>query len=224
MLYIKDNVTKITGLLFLLPLLFYGTGSALISPVIDVPNYTISKVQLISGTICILANSVTVVALGAFLFPVLKRHSLIVATSYLCARVSEAVLLIAGLAGIFAWMSTNTADNIEYDAVSGAMRMLAIRNNYFTYQAAMMFLGLGSIPLCILLYRSSLVPRAVALWGIVCYTLLFAGAVLEICGLNIGVILSVPGGLFELFLAGWLFFNGFYHSPVAQRDPLPDTA
>ncbi len=73
----------------------------------------------------------------------------------------------------------------------------------------MMVLGLSSLLFCYALYRYRLLPRWMALWGLVGYALLGTGAVLEICGMTIGLLLSIPGGLFELVLGIWLLVRGF---------------
>jgi len=77
------------------------------------------------------------------------------------------------------------------------------------YQFAMIVLGFGSVLFCGLLYQYSLIPKPLALWGIIGYFCLLAGAVLELLGYPYGLLFSIPGGLFELFLPFWLFLKGF---------------
>jgi hypothetical protein len=73
----------------------------------------------------------------------------------------------------------------------------------------MIALGTGSVFFCLLLYRARLIPRWSAAWGMAGYAFLAIGAVLELFGLPVGVLLSLPGGLFELFLGLLLIVKGF---------------
>lgn len=84
------------------------------------------------------------------------------------------------------------------------------------YQVAEMLLGLGCIFLCSLLFRARLVPRLLAMWGAIGYAFLMTGAVAEIFGIHIGLVFSIPGGLFELTLGVWLIVRGF--RPPAYGD------
>jgi hypothetical protein len=72
-----------------------------------------------------------------------------------------------------------------------------------------MSLGLGALFLCLLLFRTRLVPQWLAGWGVIGYALHVAGAIAEIFGIPISLIILIPGGLFELALAFWLLIKGF---------------
>jgi hypothetical protein len=75
--------------------------------------------------------------------------------------------------------------------------------------------GAGGIVLTYLLLVSRLVPRPIAGLGLVGYVLLTAGVPLDLLGVldmseGAGLLLVVPGGLFELvFLPIWLITKGF---------------
>jgi hypothetical protein len=77
-------------------------------------------------------------------------------------------------------------------------------------------LGAGSIFLCALLLRTGLIPRFLAAWGLIGYAIFLAGAVAEIVGFRVGLVLAVPGGLFELAFGSWLILRGF-RLPVHDR-------
>ena len=75
--------------------------------------------------------------------------------------------------------------------------------------------GVGGILFTYLLFVSRLVPRAIAMLGLVGYVSLTIGVPLDLLGLldmskGAGLLLVVPGGLFELvFLPIWLITKGF---------------
>jgi Domain of unknown function (DUF4386) len=79
-----------------------------------------------------------------------------------------------------------------------------------------MSLGLGALFLCLLLFRTRLVPQWLAGWGVIGYALHVAGAIAEIFGIPISLIILIPGGLFELALAFWLLIKGFNPEAYAR--------
>jgi hypothetical protein len=66
--------------------------------------------------------------------------------------------------------------------------------------------------LCYALYRAKLIPRLVAVWGLVGYAIIFCGMVSEVMGSGLGLVSSIPGGLWEVFIGGWLIVKGFNSS------------
>jgi hypothetical protein len=159
-----------------------------------------------------LLNSLIVIAIAVLLFPILKKFSKQIAIIYLSTRVIEAILLAAGVILILLLLPVSreylTASTIEklYFQNYGS---LAIKYNELFYQLAMAVLCLGSLFFCYTLLKSKLVPQFLSVWGLIGYVIFFLGAVLEILGFKgVGLILCIPGGLFEIFLAGWLIVKG----------------
>lgn len=213
-MYSNKKRGRIAGILFLVPLIAYGTGSALIASVTELAHFPAAvpehSTQWLLGISLLLLNSITVVGIGIVLYPVLRQRSSGIALTYLLTRFGEALLLVIGLIGLLLLSDIGR----EYGTGGPSYQLeiaanLALRSNYYLYQLAMIVLGIGSVLFCGSLYRSKLVPRSVAVWGISGYVLLAAGAVLELSEVPLGVAFALPGGLFELFLAGWLFVKGF---------------
>lgn len=203
----------VIGALFLSAIVFYGVGNGLATSVLGAPDSlsTISAHQttLALGSVLMLLNCIVVVGLGVLFFPILESHGPRIALAYLASRIVEAVLLAVGV--LFLLMILPIGQEVS---VARALGSFAINANTMAYQIAMMSLGLGGILLGSLLFRSRLIPRFLAGWGVVGYAMLLTGAIAEIFGIHIGLILSIPGGLFELGLAAWLIIKGF--QPEAQ--------
>ena len=77
--------------------------------------------------------------------------------------------------------------------------------------------SVGGTILAVLLYRSQLVPRWIAVLALIGYPVLFVGCVLDLFDVTdvtkgAGLIAIAPGGLFELILPIWLLAKGFNSS------------
>jgi hypothetical protein len=208
--------SRLIGALFLAAFAFYGVGFGLVTSVVGARDFllTISAHQttLVLGAFLMLLNSVVVVGLGALFFPIIEHHGRRTALVYLASRIVEAVLLAIGVLcllmliplGQYAMEAREAS--VAWAAVLGSLLTHA---NTIAYQIAMMSLGLASLFLCVLLFRTRLIPRFLAVWGCIGYALFLGGAIAEIFGMNVGVILSIPGGLFEVAVGFWLLVKGF---------------
>jgi len=70
--------------------------------------------------------------------------------------------------------------------------------------------------LAYLLYRTRLIPRWIAILGVIGYPVLLIGTVFDLFNVidvtqGAGLVFVVPGGLFELILPIWLLAKGFAH-------------
>ena len=209
---------RIAGVLFLSAFLAYGIGTGMVTGIIEATNPTVElalkRAQFITGAALMLVNSAIVASIGLLLLPMLVRFNRAVAWSYLAARAIEAIALAVGVMSLLLLVTAESP-------VTQTAIMTASRGNFFAYQAGMAVLGFGSLFFCALLYRCRIVPRFLAAWGFVGYAVFFVGAVLEIAGLPYGIMLSIPGGLFEIAFGVWLITKGFDNTHAAAW---PNTA
>ena len=106
-----------------------------------------------------------------------------------------------------------------------ALSTVLLHAKQYAYQIGMSTLGVSGLMLCSTLYRARLIPRVLAIWGLVGYGIILVGMLSEIAGLGLGVELasSLPGGLWEVFIGVWLLARGFRSSPVAQAQTTSST-
>jgi hypothetical protein len=196
--------------------LAYGVGNAIATGIAAAPG-SLSRISgstvFAASAVLMLVNSALVIGIGALMFPILKRHSQVVAVGYLATRVFEGIILTVGVVSLLSLVTvsrTYTEAGAPDDSYFATLAALASGGNFLAYNVAMAALGVGSIFFCFLMYRSSLVPRFLAAWGVVGYAIFAAGCLLEIVGLaGAGLVASVPGGLFEVFFGIWLIVKGF---------------
>ena len=83
----------------------------------------------------------------------------------------------------------------------------------------MITVGVAGLILCSMFYRAQLVPRLLAVWGLIGYAILLLGSVLQVLGFNLNSIQAIPGGLWELFIGVWLIAKGFSTSSQLPSEP-----
>lgn len=205
----------IVGVLFLIATAAYIIGNGLIESVVSAPDYLhhvySKKNQVILGVLLEFINSAAVVGIAIMLYPVLKKHNERIALGYVGFRVIEAIILIIGAIGpllLIRLSQQYTAAGADGDSYFHTIGALAAEASSSAFQIAMLALGLYSLLFCYLLYQTGLIPRSLSVLGFIGYLSLSASAILELMGHN-GMLLYIPGALFEIILPVWLIVKGF---------------
>ncbi|MDQ2742256.1 MAG: DUF4386 domain-containing protein [Chloroflexota bacterium] len=216
--------SRLIGALYLAGFLVYGVGSILVKSVTGASDFlsTISAHQpiLLIGSFLMFLNTGVDVGKGVLFFPILENHGKRTALGYLAAMIVEVVLLDVGVLALLMIIPLGS----QHGVVAGtaqAFGSLAAQANSMAYQVAQISLAVGSIFLCVLLFRTQLIPRWLAVSGLIGYPILMAGAIAEIFGLHIGTILTIPGIFFELALPFWLFTKGFQSEAYRGQPVVP---
>jgi hypothetical protein len=172
--------------------------------------------------------AIAIIGTAVTLFPLLKRQHEGFALGYVAARIFESTMIVVGIIGLLSVVTLRQ----EFAGVAGAeaaslvedgRSLVAIHDWTFLLGPGLMP-GLNDIMLGYLLYASRLVPRALALLGIVAGPVHFASFVAVLLGVieagSVGqVIASIPVAAFEVILGIWLIVKGFNPSAVARLQP-----
>lgn len=211
-----------TGALYLLAFLAYGGGNALVESVLHTPDYlrnmAAHRTSFITGAIVMsLVHSAIITGIGVLLLPILKKYSPIVAYGYWSAILITSVLLITGT--IFLLLQIPLSEEYSTQDSFYVLGTLLTKGNFYSYQLGMSAWAMGGLLLCSLLYQTKLIDRWLTVWGFAGYLIFLTGCVLELFGWPVGVLLSVPGGLFEIILAFFLIFRGFQENKLQSVRP-----
>ena len=233
------TIATVTGWLFLItfiasiPAAFY-----FYPPVLNDPNYIIGagadmrvKLGALLEVIVVVANIGTAVVL----YPLIKRQNSIVALGYVTARVMESAMIAVGILSILSVVSLRQ----EFAGAAGAdaaslvpigSALVAVHD--WTFLLGPGFLApLGNgILLGYLMYRSGLVPRGMAMLGLIGGPLLLVAFVGVLFGVFEQVslpaaIATIPEFLWELSIGVYLVVKGFQPSPITtayERDARRD--
>jgi hypothetical protein len=191
-------IAIIVGALFLTSTVAFAMGSSSIKSYFDAGN--LNKTLLITGVLLEIYCGIAVAGIGILMFPILRIFNKNLALGYAIFRIIECSTIIIG--GTY------------------LLSLLKLMWNY--EMIIFIFTGLGGLIFSYLLYRSKLVPRYLSILGIIGYAMLLLGVSLNMLGYvdinaGAGMLLELPGGLFELFLPLWLFVKGFNSSAIASE-------
>jgi hypothetical protein len=176
--------------------------------------------------ILIVANIGTAV----FLFPILKRQHEGLALGYVTARVVECVFIAVGLVSLLALVTLRQdvgGAAADGSLVSVGRSLVAIHD--WTFQLGPGWVvGVGNgLILGYLMYRSGLVPRGLAMLGLIGGPLIIASGTAIIFdvfepGSAGQVIATIPEFFWELGLGIYLVVKGFRPSPITTGYGTPD--
>ena len=209
------TTARIVGVLYLAGMVVGISGIILFQSVLGAPDplsaVSANSMLLAIGAILWLMAVVGDAAHGVLMFPVLKPHSERIAVGYLGFRILDAAFIAIMVLFILVQIPIGS----EYLKAGADASYLQVLSNVFmraqldAYNLAMITLGVASLMLCYTLYRAKLVPRFLAVWGLVGYAIILCGSVLEVLGFGLLSIHAIPGGLWKLFIGVWLIVKGF---------------
>jgi Domain of unknown function (DUF4386) len=221
------TTAAVIGALFLISYTGFSIGMALVVPSLD-PSADLARIgldeqRLITGALFLFVNMAAIVGIAAMLFPVMRPHGEGLALWYVGFRILEAAAFVVGAVSVLSLISVSEASIVAAGPsapVYEGIRSMALAANSWAGKLATVAFISGAIVLYTLLYRSRLVPRFIAVWGLVAVALLIVANLLAVdvtAGFQPAALLFAPIALNELFLAGWLIVRGF-KAPMLASD------
>ncbi len=223
-----QTLARLTGVLFLIT---YVTSIpaffVFYAPIIKQPSYITGAgpdtgvlIGAFLELLLIIANIGTAVAL----FPVLKRHNEVLALGFVGARIVESAFIAVGI------LSLVTVVNLRQHAAGADPATLTLVGQALVAIHGWTFLlgpnfvvGLGNgLILGYMMYRSGLVPRQMALLGLIGGLLLCASGIAVLFGVleldsAAHTLAAMPEFFWELSLGVYLTVKGFRPSAVASQ-------
>jgi hypothetical protein len=214
----------VVGVVYLAGFVVGIGGEMLFQSILGAPDYlaTLSAngMTVAIGAVLWLLAVAGDAAHGVLLFPILKQHHERVAVGYLAARIMDALFIAIMVIFILLQIPLGNAYLNAAPADMAALQTLGTiftHGQHVAYQIGMSTLGVAGLLLCYTLYKATLVPRWLAVWGLVGYAIILVGMVSELMGSGLGLASSLPGGLWEVFMGVWLIVKGFNASAFAAE-------
>ena len=193
-----------------------------------------SQTSMYLGAILEFGVIATNIATAVVLYPIVKRQSEGVALGYVTARVVESAFILVGLISIISAVSVSTALG---GATGAEATALAAQGNSLvsTYEWAFLFgpglvVGFGNgLMLGYLMYRSGLVPRWMAMLGLIGGPMLILSFGFTLFGVyengsGPSVLLALPEIVWEASLGIYAAWKGFRPSPITRTVEIPEPA
>lgn len=186
----RRKIAVTVGILFVVQMVTAMFGTSLIQAFVDGDT---ARAPLTLGVLLMMCSGVAVVGIGILMYQVLKDVNRRLAIWYPVLRIVE--FAVSAACGVYLLTQLQVVPN----------HML------WVYVPT----GIGGLVLTYLLFVSRLVPRPIAVLGIVGYAVLSLGVPLDLLGVldmnaGLGLALLAPGGLFEVVvLPIWLIAKGF---------------
>ncbi len=224
------TTARVVGVVYLVGFVVGIGGEALFQSILGAPNY-LSTVSANSMTVAIgallwLLAVVGDAAHGVLMFPILKQHNERIAVGYLAARIVDAIFI--AIMVLFILIQIPLGSEYAKAAASDTVHLQALgtlftQTKLYAYEIGMSTLGISGLLLCSTLYKVNLVPRWLAVWGLLGYATILVGMVSAIMGSGLGDLSSLPGGLWEVFMGVWLIAKGFNASAFVPAAPRTST-
>ena len=214
-LYIVAAVTSIIAVVFYQPVLseqwYLSTANGFES-------------KVLTGVLNDVLLVVAVIGTAVMLFPYLRRWNEQIALGYLCFRFMEAVFIAVGLVSILGLLQIS----LQYDEgsladgnIQAAGLLLQSFHRWTFMLGPNLMLGLNTLMYSYLLFRTGLVPKKLALFGMVTAVMVFIAGILDMFGIiepnsTVKALIALPVGVYELSLAVWLIVKGFHKQSLEK--------
>ncbi|WP_245984297.1 DUF4386 domain-containing protein [Streptomyces tateyamensis] len=159
------------------------------------------------------------------LYPVTRRHGEGLAVGYLGLRTLEAAVITVGIVSLLSVVTLrqHSPQGTDPAALLTTGRALVAVHDWTFLLGPNFVCGANTLVAAYLMYRSRLVPRFIAVLGLVGGPLIFASAIAELFGLypqasGVGALTAIPVFAWELTLAIRLITRGFTPPAVAIDD------
>src|SRR5215211_2896457 len=222
-----QTIARVFGVLYLITFVTSIPAFFFYVPVVDDPRYIVSAgadTSVSFGAFLELLLIIANIGTAVVLYPILKRQNEILILGYVTARVIECVFIAVGILSLLTIVTLRQEATAGADAASlvAVGESLVALHNWTFLLGPGFFVGVGNgLILGYLMYTSRLVPRGMAVLGLIAGPLIIASGVgvllgvIEAGGVVQGVA-TIPEFLWELSLGIWPIVRGFNPSAIAR--------
>jgi hypothetical protein len=218
----SDRTTaRIVGWLFIGTFVFSIPGYLLYGPLLDHPDYVLGgghDTQITLGAFLEILTAICNIGTAVALYPVAKRHSQRAALGYVATRIVESTIIVAGIVSVLSVLTLRqqfVGSGADADTITVAGQTLVAFHDWTFLLGPGFCAGIGNgLLLGYLMYTSGLLPRRVAILGLVGGSFAFLAAT----GALFGVyerqsapqfLLTFPEMIWELTFGIYLIAKGF---------------
>jgi Domain of unknown function (DUF4386) len=221
----QQKRARIFGLLFAGTFVTSIVGLILYDPVLNDADYILgdgADTRIKLGALCEIFLIITNIGTAVVLWPIVRRQSETLALGYVASRVVESVFIGVGLISLLS-VVTLREDLAGAGADSGSLSVAGeslVAFHDWTFLLGPSFgVGVNGVLLGYLFYKSGLVPRQIAIFGLIGGPLIFASSIAILFGAydqtgGVGFLFAIPEIIFEAGITVYTIWKGFRPSPI----------
>jgi hypothetical protein len=210
--------------LFALTIVTAIAGLLLYDPVLNDADYILgdgadTRVKL--GALAEIFLVITNIGTAVVLWPIVRRQSETIALSYVASRVVESVVIAVGLISLLSVVTLReefAGTGADEGSLTVAGETLVAIHDWTFLLGPGFSVGMNGILLGYLFYRSGLVPRQIAIFGLIGGPLIFASSIAVLFGAyeqdGAHFLFSIPEIIFEVSITVYTIWKGFRPSPI----------
>jgi Domain of unknown function (DUF4386) len=218
----------VAGVLFILTFVTGIAGALLYGPVLSDVGYVTgagNDTRVVLGAFFEVFLVITNIGTAVVLFPILRRQNEGLALGYVTARLVECTFIVIGMIGVLSIVTLRQgATGADAGSLVAVGKSLVAIHNWTFLLGPGFVAGVGNgLVLGYLMYRSGLMPRRLAVIGLVGGPLLAASGMAVLLGVipqfsTWQGIATLPEIVWEASIGLWLTFKGFSGSPIRASD------
>jgi len=216
---------RLFGVLFLLTFVTSIPAAFLYAPVLDDPAGYIagggSDTQIYFAALLEFLLIIANVGTAVVLYPIAKRQNEILAIAYVAARIIESAFIAMGIIFVLGIVSLR---HDSPDAASLAVSLAALKDWTFLFGPGLVVPFGNGLILAYLMYTSGLIPRPLAILGLIAGPVLLVGNLGVLFGLwttaSLVALTVIPEFAWELLLGIYAAIWGFRPSAPILADRL----
>jgi hypothetical protein len=222
---------RVFGVLYLITFITSIPALALYQPVLDDPVSYIASAgqngQIFFGAFLELLLIIANIGTAVVIFPIVRRQSEDLALGYVTARLFECTFILVGIVAVLG-IVTLQQENAGAGEGSAAYTLAALKDWTFLLGPGWVVGWGNGLILGYLMYRSGLVPRQMAMLGLVGGPLIILSGTLVMFGVDhpggaLQGLATIPEFLWELSLGIYCTVKGFRpSSPILRADARAD--
>jgi Domain of unknown function (DUF4386) len=225
------KTARIAGVWFVLTFIFSIPAVLLYRPLLKHADYIVGAghdKRIFFGAFLEVLLAIANIATAVVLFPILKRRSESIALGYVASRVLESTVIVVGLISVLSVVTLRQdiggAGAADSHSLVIAGRSLVAFHDWTFLLGPQFCAGIGTgLLLGYLMYTSGLVPRRMALLGLIGGPMAFLAGTLVLFGAfgqgSAGqFLLTIPEIAWEAILGIWLIVKGFNPSPILAEN------
>ncbi len=187
-------------------------------PILTDPTFIVSASDndtgVLIGAFLEVLLAIAVVGTSVTLYPVIKTYGGGLALGYVAGRIIEAAIILVGVMSLLTILTLRHGSTTDAPAALTVGRALVALHDWTFLFGPKLALGVNTVLLASLMFRSRLVPRPIAILGLVGGSLVFVSGTAVLFGAyadlsTLGIAAAMPVLAWELSVALWMVVKGF---------------